>query len=166
MSDTKAKPRKKAAPAKAAPPRSTTTYTPELAASFCAVIADGKSIRAACNIDSMPSKATVFRWLREHPEFEKLYEIATDERADTLVDEIVEIADNCRVDADSIRKAKLRIHARVEQAQRMKPRKYGNKMQLTGDGGGPVQHQVGALSDVELDAKIAAMTAAANHDGG
>lgn len=142
-----------------------TTYTPELAAKFCAAIADGKSIRAVCKMDGMPSKAAIFRWLREHPEFEKLYEIATDERADTLVDEIVEIADNCRVDADSIRKAKLRIHARVEQAQRMKPRKYGNKMQLTGDGGGPVQHQVSKLSDDELNAKIAAMTAAAHHDG-
>jgi len=143
-----------------------TTYTPELAAKFCAVIADGKTIRAACKLDGMPSKATIFRWLREHAEFEKMYELATDERADTLIDEIVDIADNCRVDADSIRKAKLRIHARVEQAQRMKPRKYGNKMQLTGEGGGPVQHQVGKLSDDELDAKIAAMTAATGHDGG
>lgn len=143
-----------------------TTYTPELAAKFCAVIADGKTIRAACKLDGMPSKATIFRWLREHAEFEKMYELATDERADTLIDEIVDIADNCRVDADSIRKAKLRIHARVEQAQRMKPRKYGNKMQLTGDGGGPVQHQVGKLSDDELEAKIAALAAAAPHDGG
>ena len=132
-----------------------TTYKPKLAARFCAAIADGKSIRAVCKIEGMPSKATVFRWLREHPEFQALYEIATDERADTLIDEIVDIADSCRVDADSIRKAKLRIHARVEQAQRMKPRKYGNKMQLTGDGGGPVQHQVGKLSDEELDAAIA-----------
>jgi hypothetical protein len=132
-----------------------TTYKPKLAARFCAALADGKSIRSACKIEGMPSKATVFRWLREHPEFLAMYEIATDERADTLIDEIVDIADSCRVDADSIRKAKLRIHARVEQAQRMKPRKYGNKMQLTGDGGGPVQHQVGKLTDDELDAAIA-----------
>jgi len=142
-----------------------TTYTPELAAKFCAVIADGKTIRAACKLDGMPSKATIFRWLREHAEFAASYELATDERADTLIDEIVDIADNCRVDADSIRKAKLRIHARVEQAQRMKPRKYGNKMQLTGDGGGPVQHQVSKLSDDELDAAIAKASAALDHDG-
>ena len=116
-----------------------TTYTPELADKFCAAIADGKSIRAVCKLAGMPSKATVFRWLRDIPEFAKMYEIATDERADTLIDEIVEIADSCRVDADSIRKAKLRIHARVEQAQKMKPRKYGTKVQLTGDGGGPIQ---------------------------
>jgi hypothetical protein len=118
---------------------SITTYTTEQAEKFCAAIAEGGSLRSVCKKPGMPSKATVFRWLREQPEFVKLYEVATDERADTIIDEIVDIADNCRADADSIRKAKLRIHARVEQAQRMKPRKYGNQLQLTGEGGGAVQ---------------------------
>jgi hypothetical protein len=117
----------------------TTTYTNEIAAKFCAAVADGKSIRTVCKQPGMPSRATVFRWLREYPDFVKMYEIATDERADTLVDEIVEIADNCKNDAASIRKARLRIEARVEQAQRMKPRKYGRQLQLTGEGGGPVK---------------------------
>lgn len=115
-----------------------TTYSTDLAAQFCAALADGGTIRKVCKKEGMPSKATVFRWLRDHPEFARMYEIATDERADTLVDEIVEIADNCKTDADSIRKAKLRIYARVEQAQKMKPKKYGAKVQLTGDGGGPI----------------------------
>lgn len=131
----------------------TTSYTPALAEKFCAALADGKSIRSVCKQDGMPSKATVFRWLREYPEFAKLYEVATDERADTLVDEIVEIADNCKTDADSIRKAKLRIHARVEYAQKMKPKKYGNRVQLTGEGGGPIQHKtVTEMTDAELHA--------------
>jgi hypothetical protein len=34
--------------------------------------------------------------------------------ADTLIDEIVDIADNCKADKEEIQKAKLRIHARVE----------------------------------------------------
>ncbi|MES2346267.1 MAG: ubiquitin carboxyl-hydrolase [Pseudomonadota bacterium] len=114
------------------------TYTDERGAAFCAALADGGTIRKVCKKAGMPSKATVFRWLREHPEFAKMYEIATDERADTMIDEIVEIADNCKTDADSIRKAKLRIHARVEQAQKMKPKKYGIKLQHMGEGGGPV----------------------------
>lgn len=116
-----------------------TTYTADLAAKFCAAIADGGTLRSVCKKAGMPSKATVFRWLGEQVEFQKMYESATDERTDVMIDEIVDIADNCKTDADSIRKAKLRIHARVEQAQRMKPRKYGAKMQLTGDGGGPIQ---------------------------
>lgn len=127
------------------------TYTNQIADKFCAYVADGDTIRKACKREGMPSKATVFRWLREYPEFAKMYEIATDERADSQVDEIVEIADNCKTDADSIRKAKLRIYARVEQAQKMKPKKYGVKLQHMGDGGGPIQHKaVTAMSDDEL----------------
>jgi len=117
---------------------SATTYTPDLAAKFCAAIADGGSLRSVCARAGMPSKATVFRWLGAHPDFVTMYEKATDERADAHIDEIVDIADNCKADKDSIRKAKLRIDARVEQAQRMKPRKYGRQLQLTGEGGGAV----------------------------
>jgi len=86
----------------------------------------------------MPSKATVFRWLREHATFKAAYELATDDRVDAQIEEIVDIADNCKADKESIQKAKLRIYARVEAAQKMKPKKYGSKVQLTGDGGGPV----------------------------
>lgn len=140
------------------------TYTPELAAKFCAAIADGGSLRSVCKKAGMPSKATVFRWLGEHDDFVKMYEKATDERADGQIDEIVDIADNCKADADSIRKAKLRIHARVEQAQRMKPRKYGAKMQLTGEGGGPIQSKatldVANLSTAALAEILAAKDAA------
>lgn len=116
-----------------------TTYTPELAAKFCAAIADGGSLRAVCKKAGMPSKATVFRWLRDHADFVKLYEQATDDRADGHIDEVIEIADQCAVDKDAVAKAKLRIYARIEAVQRMKPKKYGSKVQLTGDGGGAIE---------------------------
>lgn len=115
-----------------------TTYSIELAEKFCAALAEGKGVRSVCRMKGMPSKAAVFKWLREYPEFAKLYDIATDERADTQVEEIVEIADNCKPDADSVRKAKLQIYARVEAAQRMKPKKYGNRVQLGGDPDNPL----------------------------
>jgi hypothetical protein len=123
------------------------SYDPELAVRFCAALADGKrSIRAICAQKGMPSKATIFRWLRDVPEFLTMYEQAKDEQADTFVDEVVSIADECKPDADSIKKAKLRIYARIEAAQKMKPKKYGQKLQLAGDGGGPIQ----AVTRVEL----------------
>lgn len=144
---------------------SNTTYTPELAAKFCAAIADGGSLRSVCKKAGMPSKATVYRWLTEHPEFRPMYEKATDDRADGQVDEIVDIADNCKPDPDSVRKARLQIYARIEAVQKMKPRKYGRQLQLTGEGGGPVDHRVQKMSDEELDAAIAQAAAATNHDG-
>lgn len=116
-----------------------TTYTLELAAKFCAAIADGASVRTACKKPGMPSKATVFRWLGEITEFATMYQVATDERADTHIEEIVDIADKCKSDKASIQKARLRIYARESAAARMKPRKYGAKVQLTGDGGGAIE---------------------------
>jgi hypothetical protein len=47
----------------------------------------------------------------------------------------------------------------------MKPRKYGNRMQLTGEGGGAIHHKVQQMTDDELDAAIAKAAAATNHDG-
>lgn len=118
-------------------------YTPEAAAKFCASIAEGKrSIRAICKLKTMPSKATVFRWLREQPEFLRMYELAKDEQADTFIDEMVEIADNCKPIKTAIQKAKLQIYAREVAAAKMKPKKYGTKVQHTGDGGGPITSRV------------------------
>jgi transposase-like protein len=143
----------------------TTTYTTELAESFCAAIADGGSLRSVCKKKGMPSKATVFRWLREHTDFAKLYERATDDRADGQIEEIVEIADAVAVDKAAIQKAKLRIYARIEAAQKMKPRKYGRQLQLTGEGGGPVDHRVTTMTDEQLEAEIAKLAAEQSHDG-
>lgn len=144
-----------------------TTYKPKLAAQFCAAVAEGdKSIRAICKLPGMPSKATVFRWLAENEEFRKLYELARDEQAETHLDEVVELADNAKSTKIGVAKARLQIYARVELAQKMKPRKYGRQLQLTGEGGGAVEHKVTNLTDEQLDAKIAALAAAANNDGG
>jgi len=118
------------------------TYTPEIAAKFCAAVAEGeKSIRAICKQKGMPSKATVFRWLAEHQDFRTMYEIAKEEQADTYVDEIVEIADKCEKGQVAVQRAKLQIYARIEAAQKMKPKKYGKLLQLAGEGGGPVAIQ-------------------------
>jgi hypothetical protein len=144
---------------------SNSTYTLELAAKFCAAIADGGSLRSVCKKAGMPSKATVFRWIGEHNEFRVMYEKATEDRADVQVDEIVDIADACKPDPDSIRKARLQIYARIESVQKMKPRKYGRQLQLTGEGGGPIDHRVQQMSDEELDAAIAKAAAAISHDG-
>jgi transposase-like protein len=128
-----------------------TTYTPELGDKLCAAVSDGDDIRSICKRPGMPSKASFFRWLREYPDFAKNYEIAKDEAITTEIDETKRIADDCKADADSIRKARLRIETRFERAQLIRPKLYGKKLQLTGEGGGPVQHKlVTQMTDDEL----------------
>ncbi|WP_324613718.1 terminase small subunit-like protein [Rhizobium mongolense] len=44
----------------------------------------------------MPNKATVFRWLAAHQEFSDQYARAREAQADSLVDDILSIADDGR----------------------------------------------------------------------
>jgi hypothetical protein len=69
-------------------------YTPELADRMCELLAEGVSLRTVCKGEGMPSKATVFRWLRVYPEFLENYSRAKQESADALVEEILDIADD------------------------------------------------------------------------
>lgn len=118
-------------------------YDEKKAAKFCEALASSTdSIATLCKRQGMPSKATVFRWKDKVPEFATMFKEAQSDRVDTLFDECVEIADKCTPDKASVQKARLQIHIRIETAQRLKPKEYGVRTQLTGDGGGPVKVSV------------------------
>jgi len=67
-------------------------YTDELAVAICAEIAAGKTMKAICEDPNMPHLSTVVRWLRDKPEFKALHDEARLIQADTLADEIMDIA--------------------------------------------------------------------------
>jgi hypothetical protein len=71
-----------------------TDYTPELATRICADIALGYSLRTISKEESMPCVATVFNWLRIHPEFLEQYTRAKEEQADALAEDMLDIADD------------------------------------------------------------------------
>lgn len=138
-------------------------YSPDLAAAICAELADGRSLRSVCRDESMPNKATVFRWLAENKEFCDQYARAKEEAADALVDDILEIADDGRNDwmeragddagvawvlnGEHVQRTKVRIDARKWIAAKLKPKKYGDKVQqeVSGPNGGPVQVEQGFI---------------------
>lgn len=120
-------------------------YTPELADRLCEQLAEGKSLRKVCQADDMPSLSTVFRWLRVHPEFQQQYVRAKEEAADLFADEIVEIADDASgdfipgkdgpvLDSEHVQRSKLRIDARKWIASKLKPKKYGDKLEVDNKG--------------------------------
>lgn len=97
----------------------------------------------------MPALRTVFVWLAKHPEFVQQYALAREEQADTLADEIVEIADGSKFADDSAvmtARDRLRVDARKWVAAKLKPKVYGDKQQHehSGPDGGaiPVTIQV------------------------
>ncbi len=128
-------------------------YTQDLADRLCEQLAEGVSMHRACEPDDMPSKRSVFRWLRTDEEFRHQYENAKAEAADFLAEEMIEIADDGTndwmekenkdgstyevVNSEHIQRSRLRIDARKWIASKLKPKKYGDKTstEITGADG-------------------------------
>ena len=120
-------------------------YTEEMALIICDRIANGESLKGMCEDEDMPSRSTVFKWLAENKTFSDMYARAREEQADTIFDEIIEIADDGRNDwmerrgeedagwvtnGENIQRAKLRIDTRKWMAGKLRPKKYGEKLEL------------------------------------
>ena len=136
------------------------TYSEETAGTICERIADGESLRSICDDEDMPARSTVFRWLSEQEAFRERYARAREAQADALFDDILSIADDGTNDwmekrnaegeavgwvenGEAIRRSQLRIDARKWMAAKLRPKKYGDKIDLThaGPDGAPVVFQ-------------------------
>jgi hypothetical protein len=140
-------------------------YTLEQAMEVCARIASGEPLTAICRDDGIPDVKTVYRWLVANEEFRLLYARAREDQADTLADQIIDIADTpvqgtkTKTDAngkviettegDMIEHRRLQVDARKWIAAKMKPRKYGDQLrtELTGADGGPIRVIATPLDD-------------------
>jgi hypothetical protein len=97
----------------------------------------------------MPNRAAVFRWLSKDEDFRNQYAHAREEQAEALADDIIAIADQYdtakdALEPDLIQRAKLRIDSRKWVASKLKPKKYGDKIQteVSGKDGGPIESNV------------------------
>lgn len=127
-----------------------TDYSLELAAEICARLVNGDSLRKICIADDMPCIATIYVWFSKHSEFVEQYARAREDQADTLADEIIDIADdktgdtivdkdgNERADTEWINRSRLRVDARKWVASKLKPKKYGDSMTHKGDAAEPI----------------------------
>lgn len=97
------------------------SYSPELGEAICDFIMDGGSVRAFCAQPGTPSWRAVFLWLNRYPEFATRYTAARLMQAETLADEMIDLADG---DGDP-RLVRLQLQARMWLAERLAPKKYG-----------------------------------------
>lgn len=122
-------------------------YSEELAVKICERIATSSDgLRTICEDEGMPSVTSIFKWMGIHPSFAALYARARESQADFLAEEIIEISDDGRrdykkdedgnevPDYDHIQRSKLRVDARKWVASKLKPKKYGEKVDVTSDG--------------------------------
>lgn len=120
-----------------------TIFTQELADKMCAQLAEGISLRTVCLAKDMPDKSTVFMWFRTNKKFLDQYARAKEESADALAEEILDISDEslaviktgvANKSSAYAQVQRLRVDTRKWIMSKMKPKKYGDKMDLTSDG--------------------------------
>ena len=122
-------------------------WTQSLQDRICAKLACGKSVRTICKSADMPGMETIFRWLRENPDFREQYARAKAEAADALVEEMLDIADDgtndwmeihdkdgaCvgyKINGEHVQRSRLRLDTRKWIAAKLKPKKYGDQLDL------------------------------------
>lgn len=124
-------------------------FSQDLFDTICERIADGESLRAICRDEDMPSQTAVFKWLAKDAALVEQYARAREAQADTLFDEMLDIADNARNDwmasggeddagytlnGEHIQRSKLRIDTRKWMAGKMRPKVYGDKIDVAHSG--------------------------------
>ena len=138
------------APPKKHPGGRPTKYSQELAREICTRIAQGEPLVRMCKEEGMPTVSSVYLWLSQYSEFSDMYAKAREDQADTLADEIQALADqmpmektdkdgNTSFDSAYIQWMRLRVDARKWVAAKLKPRKYGDRVELAGDKDNPLQ---------------------------
>jgi hypothetical protein len=146
-----------------------TVFSQGLAQVICLRISNGESLRSIVKDEEMPAQSSVYEWLIAHPSFAEQYARAREDQADTLADEIIAIADEQpeviavidkktgaliehKLDGAFLQWQKNRIDARKWTAMKLKPKKYGDRVQVAGDAENPlaVTHSASELFEQAL----------------
>lgn len=120
-----------------------TDYSLDLEDYICDQISSGRSLRSICKDEKMPAMQTFWRWLRENKEFSEHYARACDERTETQQEDLLDYGDEAIhvaqvVDPKSsnavVSAYKLKADNLKWSMSKMKPKKYGDKVDVTSDG--------------------------------
>jgi len=113
-------------------------YDPKLALLICERIATlPLSLFTICEAPDMPGVATIFRWVREHPEFREMYVMAKETQAEILLEEAIDLVDDDSNDLIhtpdgkivfnrlALQRCKMQVEHRRWIAAKLLPQKYG-----------------------------------------
>lgn len=108
---------------------------------------NGMAIRNAIKGYGMPDITTFYKWIKEDEDKAKRYARACETRAESIFEEILEIADkqgediagedqfgNPIINHNVIQRNRLQIDARKWVLAKMNPKKYGDKVDVTTQG--------------------------------
>lgn len=125
-------------------------YSDAIVAQICEHLASGRSLRSFCAKEGNPSQSMVYRWLHDDVNgFREKYVRAREDQADTMADEMLDIADDGTNDwmqqhrgddvrwvenGEALKRSQLRIESRKWLAGKMRPKVYGDKIQAEFNG--------------------------------
>lgn len=141
-------------------------YSDELADEICSELSNSSiGIKTLCiSRKHWPNCSTLFRWIQSNAVFREKYRQAKESQVELLVSEMLEIADDgsndlmtfikgdeeySRENKEVTNRSKLRVDTRKWIAERLLPRVYGSKVDVT-SGGEPIQSQVIKWGDKEI----------------
>jgi len=150
-----------------APKGSGSKYTEEIADRICDLVSNGINLRKVCRMEGMPAWRTVYDWVVAKPDFAARLARAREMGYDALAEEALEISNTPVMGQkqvmgdkatfttveDMLGHRKLQIETRLKLLAVWDPKRYGNKVQLGGDGGAPIRVE----AQVEADTYLAAI---------
>lgn len=100
----------------------------------CVEVENGRAVRQAC--PEIMSLDKFYQLLKDNPELAKRYAHACEARADTIFDEIIDIAEGSASfdEPVNVQRDRLKIDARKWVLSKLAPKKYGDKIDVTSDG--------------------------------
>lgn len=112
-----------------------TTYTQEVADEICRRLAEGETLRSICRDLDVPI-GTVLGWVRDDREgFAEQYARARNIGYEVMADELLEIADR---GSEDWQRDRLRVDTRKWLLARALPKRYGDRVTLSGDAAAPL----------------------------
>lgn len=137
-------------------------FSAEIADRICERLGEGDPLRVICRTEGMPAWRTVYHWIENDEDFKARIAHARARGFDAIAEDCLDIADetshdtmmvgtgeNEREAANSewISRSKLRIETRLKLLAKWDPKRYGDKMQVSGDADNPLTITVQRLSD-------------------
>lgn len=108
----------------------TIKWSEELVTDICDHISTGKSLIDVARLKGYPSADSMYRHMARDPDFAARIARAREAQQDHEADEIVRLADEAT--AENWQVVKLRMEARKWRAAKLAPKRYGDKVALTG----------------------------------
>lgn len=139
-------------------PKTRPSYDRELAFAICERLAAKESLRSICSAPGMPSEAAVRAWVIDNIDgFAARHTRAREIQALAWAEEILEIADDKEIDHE---RRRAMLDTRKWLVSKVLRKVYGDKLEVSGKDGGPIQ-----LSVDERAARVRAVLEALQQPG-